>query len=527
MSLNLGSILANSARCYPGERATYFHLQQYTYEELDARARRFAHSLSRAGLEHGDTVALAAPNEPRFTIAYFGALYAGCVVLPLNPLLLADEMAYQLRDADARALVLHADCLNAGLSAFGQSRPCEILYVIEGPDRSELPTATIPFDDATEEPYHSDLARTRPEETAVILYTSGTTGEPKGAELTHANLYSNARYISEHAFSSDPDQVRLLGPGNVGLAALPLYHCFGQTNIQNAMLMVGGAVSYLKRFSAVDAAAAIARGRVTFFPGVPTMFFDLLHSAEIREESLASLRLCVAGGAPMPAKVKRAFEERFHVRIQEAYGLTETSPLTATQRINDTRKCGSVGKAISGVEIRIFDDADREVPQGEPGEVVIRGENVMKGYYKRPDATRHALRGGWLHTGDVGYLDGDGDLFIVDRKKDVILRGGYSVYPREIEEVLYTHPAVREAAVIAVPDERLGEEVKAVVAVKEGHQVTGKEIVEYCRQHLARYKYPRLVEFRDQLPKGTTGKVLKKKLRERTDATTDSGSTFH
>jgi long-chain acyl-CoA synthetase len=353
-----------------------------------------------------------------------------------------------------------------------------------------------------------------PDDTAVILYTSGTTGKPKGAELTHSNLYFNAQYSSERMFSLWPDEINVMQPGFVGLGALPMYHIFGQVVIQSALLMGGGSFVCMKRFSAEAAVAAIEKEKVTFLPGVPTMFFAILHDTTSDSVNLSSLKYCVSGGAPMPVDVKESFKEKFGVTIQEGYGLTETSPLATVQWPNETDKCGTAGKPISGIEVKIFDKKDQEMPQGERGEIVIRGHNVMKGYYRNPEATAEALRNGWFHSGDIGYIDEDGDVFIVDREKDMILRGGYNVYPREVEEVLYKHPAIMEAAVIGIPDERYGEEVKAVVSLKPDQVASPEEIKAYCKKHLAAYKYPRHIEIIDSLPKGPTGKLLKRVLRD-------------
>ncbi|MDA2936784.1 long-chain fatty acid--CoA ligase [Acidobacteria bacterium AH-259-A15] len=514
MSLNLGNLLANSARYYGDQTALIFHSQRYSYQQLDSMARQFAWELMQVGIGPGDKVAIMLPNGPPFTIAYFGTLYAGAVAVTLSMLQAAEEVAYQLNDCDAKAFVLHADCRTAGMDAFRRTDQCRKLYWVADHSSDNVPEDTIPFDNVLGRSSHSDVWQTRADETAVIIYTSGTTGHPKGAELTHFNLFYNAQYICERAFSIWPKKFNILGPGHVALAALPLYHIFGQTNVQNALLFGGGAISYIKRFSAKEAVNTIVRDGVTFFPGVPTMYFAILHDPESQEADLSNLKFCVSGGAPMPVEVKRRFENQFGVRIQEGYGLTETSPLATLQRPDETAKCGTIGKPISGVEILIFDDQDCEVPRGEKGEIVIRGHNVMKGYYKCPEATAEALRGGWFHTGDIGYIDPDGDIFIVDRKKEMILRGGRNVYPREVEEVLYTHPAVREAAVIGVPDEKYGEEVKAVVSLKAEYQATAKEIIHHCKQHLAAYKYPRTVDILEELPKGPTGKILKRALRE-------------
>jgi len=514
MALNLGSLLATSARRSPNAVAARTGSEELTYAELDVAARSFASELIETGIEPGSKVALMLPNVPEFTIAYFGVLYAGGVVVPLSTLHVADELAFQLGDCEATTFVVHADCASAAFEAFGRTESCRNLYVVDGQSLPETPGEAKPFEQALDRSAHADVAQTRPDDTSVILYTSGTTGHPKGAELSHFNLFYNAQYISEKAFSLWPDEINVLGGGHVGLAVLPLYHTFGQTNVQNGMFFNGGTVSYVKRFTPEEAVEIIERHRVTFFAGVPTMYFALLNCPEAETADLSSLKFCVSGGAPMPVDVKREFYDRFGFRIQEGYGLTETSPLASVQAIDETAKAGTIGKPIPGVDMKIVDASDEDLPAGERGEVLIRGHNVMKGYFKRPEATDEALRGGWFHSGDIGYVDDEGDFHIVDRSKDMILRGGYNVFPREVEEVLYTHPSIIEAAVIGVPHERLGEDVKAVVALKPGSSTTPDEIAEYCKEHLAAYKYPRTVEIIDELPKGPTGKILKRALKE-------------
>jgi long-chain acyl-CoA synthetase len=513
MSLNLASVLRNSAARYPTLTAAIDGGLRLTYAELDEGARRFAGELLAAGVQPGDRVAVMVPNVTGFTIAYFGVLYAGCVVVPLNTLLVANEVAFQLEDSEARALVVHAQTAAIGLEAAERAPGCRHVYTL-GLAAASHPAKARRFEDVVQSGPAADLAQTAGDDTAVILYTSGTTGKPKGAELTHFGLYYNAQILAERIFSRWPDKIVVLRPGDVALAALPLYHAFGQTNIQNAMLYSGATISYLLRFCPADAAAAIARDRVTFFAGVPTMYIALLNDPQVADEQLATLRHCVSGGAALPIEVKQQFTQRFGLAVQEGYGLTETSPLACMQSIDETAKAGTIGKAAFGVEMKIFDEQDREVPRGERGEIVIRGHNIMKGYFKRPEATAEAMRNGWFHSGDIGFVDEDGDFIIVDRKKDLIIRGGYNVYPREVEEALYAHPAVAEAAVIGVPDARLGEEVKAIIAFRPGMSATVEQIVQHCKTLVAAYKYPRIVTILDTLPKGPTGKILKRALRD-------------
>lgn len=512
MYLNLASLLRNSTRRYPHLIAAIDGEKRITYAELDEAARRFAGELLARGLERGDKVAVMIPNVPAFTIAYFGILYAGGVVIPLNSLLVADEVAFQLEDGDARALVVHTQCAAVGLEAVTRVPGCRFVYAVACHNQ-ELPAGARPFEDAILTAPQADLAQTGASDTAVILYTSGTTGKPKGAELTHIGLYYNAQVFAERVFSLWPDQIRVLGPGDVGLAALPLYHAFGQTDIQNGVLFSGGTVSYLLRFTAPAASRAMVRDCVTLFAGVPTMYIALLDDPDVADNWAATVKYCVSGGAALPVEVKQRFFERFRLPVQEGYGLTETSPLASIQSSNETQKAGTIGKPVIGVEMKIFDDQDREVPTGECGEIVIRGHNIMKGYFKRPEATAEAMRNGWFHSGDIGYIDADGDFHIVDRKKELIIRGGYNVYPREVEEALYAHPAVAEAAVIGIPDARLGEEVHAVIALRPGTKATTDEIIAHCRERVAAYKYPRIVKIIDSLPKGPTGKILKRALR--------------
>lgn len=498
MQLNLGTILQSSARSRPGHVALRLEGFEMTYAQLDRAARGVAQGLRQRGIGPGEQVALMIPNVPEFTIAYFGILYAGCAVVPLNVLLSAPEVTYHLQDSEARLLVAHpffAEPAQKGASEAG-------VPLVWSSGEAEGKESLVAMAQGTPlETIHQPGAT----DTAVLLYTSGTTGKPKGAELTHANLLLNCAVVVPRLIPIDSSQV--------ALATLPLFHSFGQTCIQNATIAVGGTFTLLPRFTPEDALRIIERDRVTLFAGVPTMYFGLLHTPAAGKHDFSSVRYCMTGGAAMPVEVMRAFEARYPVQILEGFGLSETSPAASFNVLDRPRKPGSIGYPVWGVEMAIFDDQDRPLPDGEPGEIVIRGHNVMKGYWKRPDATREALRGGWFHSGDIGVRDSDGSYTIVDRKKDMIIRGGFNVYPREIEEVLYAHPAVIEAAVIGIPHESHGEEVKAVVALRHGEHASAEQIIGYCKERLAAYKYPRIVEFRDALPKGPTGKILKRELR--------------
>jgi long-chain acyl-CoA synthetase len=350
----------------------------------------------------------------------------------------------------------------------------------------------------------ADVADRELADTAVILYTSGTTGTPKGAELTHANLLRNVE-VTIDVFGVDA--------GAVTLGALPLFHAFGQTCALNTTVAVGGTLTLIPRFDGSKALAVVERDGVTLFEGVPTMYAAMLHAPNAGDADVSTLEVCVSGGAAMPVELMRAFEERFGCKILEGYGLSETSPVASFNRRDRGRKPGSIGLPIDGVKMRVVDDDGHEVAQGEAGEIAIRGHNVMKGYWRRPDATAEVLDAdGWFRTGDIGRVDEDGCFFVVDRKKQLVIRGGYNVYPREIEEVLYEHPAVREAAVIGVPHDELGEEVAAAVALKDGAHTTAAEIKSFVKERVAAYKYPRVVWLVEELPKGPTGKILKREI---------------
>ncbi len=496
MGLNLGSALQASAAEHGSRIALRWNDAVFSFEKLDRAARGVATSLRARGVRRGDRVALFVPNVPDFTIAYFGILYAGATVVPLNVLLSEREVAYHLEDSGARILIAHP-LFGAAARGGAAQRGAEIVWA----GGNESPTVT---ELAEAEPVTA-LADTGADDTAVILYTSGTTGKPKGAELSHSNLFVNCSVVVPKLLPVEPDVVML--------ATLPLFHSFGQTCIQNACLAAGASFTLLPRFSPAEALAIIERDRVTHFAGVPTMYFALLHHEPERRHDLSSLRYCMSGGAPMPVEVMKSFEARFSVPILEGYGLSETSPVASFNVLDRPRKPGSIGYPVWGVEMKIADSEGREMPDGERGEIWIRGHNVMKGYLNRPEANAEALRDGWFRSGDIGIRDADGAFHIVDRVKDMILRGGFNVYPREIEEVLFAHEAVQEAAVIGVPHERHGEEIKAFVVRKAESELSEQELIAFARERLAAYKYPRIVEFVEMLPKGPTGKILKRELR--------------
>jgi long-chain acyl-CoA synthetase len=490
--MNLASILTTSAATDPSHVALRLDEAELSYAQLDGATAHIAGLLTDKGVTEGDRVGIMLPNVPHFAVCYYGILRAGAVVVPMNVLLKRREVAFYLNDSGAKLLFAwhgFADEAQAGAQEAG----AECVLVTPGEFEHLVGAA----------PPRTEVADSDDDETAVILYTSGTTGTPKGAELTHRNLGRNAE-IARALFS--------LGAEAITLGALPLFHSFGQTCSLNATMAGGGTLTLIPRFDPVKALEIIQRDRVNVFQGVPTMYGAILHCPDRERFDTSTLAVCASGGSALPVELMRGFERALGCKVLEGYGLSETSPVASFNHPDRERKPGSIGTPVDGVEMKVVDDADQEVAQGEVGEIVIRGHNVMKSYWERPDATAEAIRGGWFHSGDMATVDEDGYFFIVDRKKDMIIRGGYNVYPREVEEVLYEHPAVREAAVIGLPDDEYGEEVGAAVTLKEGASATPAELRDFVKGQVAAYKYPRYVWLVDELPKGPTGKILKREI---------------
>jgi long-chain acyl-CoA synthetase len=463
------------------------------YAVLNEGATRIAGLLKEKGVQPGDRVGIMLPNVPYFGVIYYGVLRAGGVVVPMNVLLKGREVEFYLSDSGARHVFAWHDFGEAATSG-AEAAGAEAILVKPG----EFEQLVIAAPRAEEDEPRA------PGDTAVILYTSGTTGTPKGAELTHSNLIENCLRVAHNlGHITESDMV---------LGALPLFHSFGQTCCLNTSVSAGACLTMVPRFDPVKALEVIARDGVTVFQGVPTMYHAMLHAPGHEDADTSTLRLCISGGSAMPVEVMRAFEREFDCIILEGYGLSETSPVASFNHPDRERKPGSIGTPIEGVEMKAVDDDDHEVATGEVGEIVIRGHNVMKGYWQRAEATEEVMRGGWFHTGDMATVDDDGYFFIVDRKKEMIIRGGYNVYPREIEEVLYEHPAVSEAAVVGVPDDALGEEVGAAIVLRSGQQADADEIRAFVKERVAAYKYPRQIWFADELPKGPTGKILKREI---------------
>ncbi|WP_232676766.1 long-chain fatty acid--CoA ligase [Nocardioides sp. R-C-SC26] len=517
---NLASLLEGTAAQHPDRTAIVFGNTRLSYAQVDGAANQIANLLVERGIRPGDKVALSCPNLPYFSIVYYGILKAGGTVVPLNVLLKGREVAYHLADSGAKAYFCFQGTPELPIGAeghagFTETEGCETFFVITADPAAESPiegAETMGRAMAGQAPTF-DAVATDEDDTAVILYTSGTTGQPKGAELRHRNMRDNALAGADlfGASVEKPDTF---------LCVLPLFHSFGQTVIQNGGFAFGGTVVMLPRFEAGPALDLMLGEKVTFFAGVPTMYWGLLGALaddpSVDVSTLKeNLRVAVAGGASLPVEVHKSFEAKFGVTILEGYGLSETSPVASFSRHGEPVRVGSIGTPIPGVEMKLLEPEtwdEIEWSADAVGEIAIKGHNIMKGYHGRPDATDEAIQDGWFRSGDLGRRDEDGWYYIVDRSKDMIIRGGYNVYPREIEEVLMTHPAVSLAAVIGVPHESHGEEVKAVVILEKDAEITPDELVAWGKEQMASYKYPRIVETVEALPMTATGKILKREL---------------
>jgi long-chain acyl-CoA synthetase len=515
---NLATLLEDSATKHPDRTAVVLGDSRLSYEQLNSFSNMVANLLVSRGIEPGDKVAISCPNLPYFSVVYFGILKAGGTVVPLNVLLKGREVAYHLGDSDAKAYFCFEGTPElamgeAGYAGFEAADGCEHFFVITAALDGASPIEGVETmaQAMGSQSAEFETAATDEDDTAVILYTSGTTGQPKGAELRHRNMRDNA-LSGEALFGADADNP------DTYLCALPLFHSFGQTVIQNGAFAFGGTVVMLPRFEAHQALALMAKEKVTFFAGVPTMYWGLLGALDDSVDVAAlaaNLRVAAAGGAALPVEVHKDFQKKFGVTILEGYGLSETSPVASFSPLGEPVRVGSIGRPIPGVEMELLQPDSWETgPDGpnEIGEIAIKGHNVMKGYYNRPDATAEVIKDGWFRSGDLGRRDEDGWYYIVDRSKDMIIRGGFNVYPREIEEFLMTHEAVSLAAVIGVPHESHGEEIKAFLILNDGAAVTEDEIVAWAKEEMAGYKYPRMVEFVDALPMTSTGKILKREL---------------
>lgn len=512
--MNLSSQLHETAKRLPQKPAYYFMDQSSTYAELDGAITKFASGLEKLGVKKGDHVGLLLGNSPFFVIGMYGALRLGATVIPINPIYTPDEIGYILKNGDVTTvialelLVPLAEKMHLALPSVRNYIVCETPQG-KASDVDVTQLSVYPkLKSFTEVVALGELSFQGPEldeeDVAIILYTSGTTGKPKGAMLTHHNLYSNARDVGMYLHMNEDDRV---------ITTLPMFHVFCLTVCLNAPLLSGATILIDPKFSPKEIFRLAKKYEPTVFAGVPTMYNFLYQFTEGDPKDLQSLRLCISGGAAMPVALLNSFEERFNVVISEGYGLSEAAPVTCFNPLDRPRKAGSIGQSIVHVENKVVNELGEEVPAGQSGELIVRGPNVMKGYYKMPEETAATIRDGWLYTGDMATMDEDGYFYIVDRKKDLIIVGGYNVYPREVEEVLYNHPEIVEVAVIGVPDPNQGEAVKAYVVTN--HPALKEEaIISYAREHLAKYKTPTSIEFLEELPKNTTGKILRRALKE-------------
>lgn len=514
--LNLSVILEATAAASPSTPAFTFGDTTMTYAQVNGAANQVANGLISKGILPGDKVALSCLNLPYFPIAYFGILKAGATVVPLSVLLKKDEIAYHLSDSDAKAYFCFIGTpdlpmLEMGHSGFSEVTGCEYLFAITAQPTDASPIEGIPTMGSLMSGQSPILesSMTGADDIAVIIYTSGTTGRPKGAELSHSNLFCNA-VLAADLFKASKDDVML--------CVLPLFHIFAMTCLMNAGIYRGAHIILLPRFEAEDIFGLMLKHEVTIFAGVPTMYWGLnsYEDSKFDYETISkNLRLAASGGASLPLAVLEKFEKRFNVPILEGYGMSEGSPIVTFNRTDIPRKPGSVGKEVWGVSVKVVDDEGNQVPVGERGELIYKGHNVTKGYYNKPEANAKTIKNGWLYSGDVAIKDEDGYYFIVDRTKDMIIRGGLNVYPREVEETMMKHPEVSLVAVIGIPDDKMGEEIKAYVVLNDNATITVEELREWTKGNLAAYKYPRQIEILDSLPMSATGKILKKELRKR------------
>ncbi|PLT27719.1 fatty acid--CoA ligase family protein [Peribacillus deserti] len=510
--MNLSQRLHETALVSADKTAYIFMDQKASYRELDMAVSKFSNGLKKLGIKKGDHIALIVGNTPHFIIGLYGALRAGATVIPINPIYTPDEIGFIINNGDVK-LVVTLDVLLPLMEGIDRLIPqVENIIVcptsnsgIEGEHQSlhiypKLKTITFVIESG-EAVYEETVIED--DDTAVILYTSGTTGKPKGAMLTHKNLYSNASDVGSYLKMNESDYV---------ITALPMFHVFCLTVVLNAPLLTGAALLIMPKFSPKEVFHLAKKYSATVFAGVPTMYNFLYQYPDGTAEDLKSLRLCISGGASLPVSLLKAFEQKFGVLVSEGYGLSEASPVTCFNPLDRPRKPGSIGMNILNVQNRVVNELGEEVPAGQVGELIVKGPNVMKGYYKLPEETAAALKDGWLYTGDLARMDEDGYFYIVDRKKDMIIVGGYNVYPREVEEVLFAHPNIIEAAVIGVPDPNLGEAIHAFV-VSNLDTLTAEDLTRYCQEHLAKYKVPSVFDFLEELPKNTTGKILRRSLK--------------
>jgi len=526
----LGNVLAQTAKNFPGHTALLFYGKKLSYAELDEAVNRFAQALIGLGVRKGDRVAIMLPNIPQMVIAYYGTLRSGAVAVPTNPLYHEHELEVQLKDSGAGTLVAVDMFFPVITHVLGKTNvknlilcgikdylpfPLNLLYPLKARiDKQWVSVKRVaPIYDfmsllnkARSTPVGIDIS---PDDTALLQYTGGTTGVPKGAILTHRNLVTNA--VQSRAWLT----LRNEGEERI-LCVIPFFHVYGMTTAMNLGVLIGAELILLPKFHTKEVLQLINKHRPTIFPGIQAMYLAIGNYSNIDKYDLTSLKAAISGAGPLMREVQDRFEHLTKARIVEGYGLSEASPVTHANPIFGKRKLGTIGLPWPDVEARIVDleTGEKIQPVGEAGELVVRGPQVMKGYWNKPEETAQALRGGWLHTGDIAKMDEDGYFTIVDRIKDMIKTVGENVYPREVEEVLFTHPKVKDAVVVGIPQEFMGEEIKAYIVLKEGMTATAAEIMQFCREQLSKFKVPKEVEFRTELPKTLVGKVLRRVLRD-------------
>ncbi|WP_017379215.1 fatty acid--CoA ligase family protein [Paenisporosarcina sp. TG-14] len=512
--MNLVTRVRETALQQPTKTAYHFMGIDTSYAEFDQSIARFASALRELGVEKGDHIAFLLGNTPHYLISLYATMRLGATAIPINPIYTADEISFIIQNSDTK-VVIALDMLLPLVEKAAGAFPSVLTYVIcetspEAGDKIEaLPDSVREKVKSFTQLITSSSpevlpVKIEPDDTAVILYTSGTTGRPKGAMLTHENLFSNARDTADYLGFTASDKV---------LATLPVFHVFALTVVVNAPLLKGATILLVPRFSPQDVFNTVKDQQATIFAGVPTMYNFLYQFPQANIEDFSTIRLAISGGSSLPVALLHNFEDKFNVRISEGYGLSEASPVTCFNPLNRDRKPGSIGMSILNVENRVVNELGDDVEVGEVGELIVRGPNVMKGYYKMPEETAATIRDGWLYTGDLAKIDDEGYFYIVDRKKDLVIVGGYNVYPREVEEVLFAHPGIVEAAVIGLPDANFGEAIHAYVVVKD-QNLDAQALNSFCAEHLAKYKIPSNFEFLTEIPKNTTGKILRRSLKE-------------
>ena len=529
---SLQQFLVETAKKYPTKVALHFNGKEMTYQEVYESALKFANYLKSIGIQKGDRVAIMLPNTPQSFISFFGVLFAGGIIVQTNPMYTEREVAYQMKDSGAKAIIA-LDILYPRITKVQNETDLEHIIITAIKDYLPFPKNLIyPFIQKKQYGFSvkvehggnihlfTEIMKAPPldnpildvnfdEDLAILQYTGGTTGFPKGVMLTHKNLVANAKMCETWLYKCEEGKEVVLG-------ALPFFHVYGMTTVLILSVLQGSKVVLIPKPEPEVLLKAIQSQKVTMFPGAPTMYIGLLNHPDLQKYDLSSIDSCISGSATLPVEVQEQFESLTGGKLVEGYGLTEASPVTHANLLWDGERIkGSIGIPWPNTLAEIRDlETDEPLPPGEVGELVIKGPQVMKGYWNRPEDTEETLRNGWLYTGDLGYMDEKGYFYIVDRKKDMIIASGFNIYPREIEEVLYEHPAVQEAVVTGIPDPYRGETVKAYIVLKEDHSVTEKEMDHFARKHLAAYKVPKLYEFRDELPKTTVGKILRRQLVE-------------